>query len=94
MAYADKRRYQEEIKTYVAPPNPYKHSRRKKHPLAPKKSRSAYSFFMSNIRADVVLENKEADFKTVGYLDTLLLRLIILSARDGRAYRKPREKSM
>lgn len=62
-AEKDKIRYQEDMKHYVAPPEPAgKKKKRKKDPNAPKRNMSAFFLYSCGNRAQVKEENPEAKF--------------------------------
>ena len=62
-AEKDKIRYQEEMKHYVAPPEPKgKKQKKKKDPNAPKRNMSAFFLYSCANRAQVKEENPDAKF--------------------------------
>jgi hypothetical protein len=66
MAAEDKRRHESEMHDYkLTTSDSDKKKKIKKDPDAPKRARSAYTFFMSTVRQSVCDENPNCDFAEV-----------------------------
>lgn len=88
-AEKDKMRYQEEMKHYVAPPEPAgskKGKKKKKDPNAPKRNMSAFFLYSCANRAQVKDSNPEAKFGDIAKLISVQFKA--LSEKDRAKWDK------